>query len=68
MTTADFAARRSRFAELHASAGQSEHAVSRWMKLVENDVNNPEALNALYDLHYQARSYDKAWCVAATMV
>ena len=37
------------------------------MKILEQEVNNPDALSALYDLHYGSRAYDKAWCLAATM-
>jgi tetratricopeptide (TPR) repeat protein len=55
-------------AELYTATGNTDEAVVRWMKLLEAEVNNPDALSALYELHYSARAYDKAWCVAATMV
>ena len=53
-------------AELQAGTNVDE-AVFHWMKILEQEVNNPDALSALYDLHYQSRAYDKAWCLAATM-
>jgi hypothetical protein len=37
------------------------------MKLLEAEINNADALTALYDLYYQSRQYDKAWCMASTM-
>ncbi len=53
-------------AELYTRAGQAEQAITRWGVIFEKDFGNAEALHAIYDLHYQLRQYDQAWCVAAT--
>jgi tetratricopeptide (TPR) repeat protein len=54
-------------AELYAVVGRSEQAVETWMVMLRREINNPAALKAVYDLHYAARQYDKAWCVASAM-
>lgn len=54
-------------AELYTATHQPAEAVAQWMKILETEINNADALSALYDLHYQTREFDKAWCVAATM-
>ncbi len=54
-------------AELYTSANQPEKATLAWMGMLEREINNPLALKAIYDLHYNTRQYDKAWCVANTM-
>lgn len=54
-------------AELYTVVGDSQKAIDAWMTLLRREINNPTALKAVYDLHYTARQYDKAWCVANTM-
>ncbi len=54
-------------AELYTKTGQTDLAVQRWMLQLEAEINDPAALGQLYDLYYQSRQYDKAWCVASTM-
>ena len=53
-------------AELYAREGNTVEAVARWRTIIEKDLTNAEALNSIFDLYYQSRAYDKAWCVAAT--
>ena len=55
-------------AELYARENNIAEAVARWRTIVEADFTNAEALNAIYELYYRGRQYDKAWCVAATAV
>ncbi|MEI8257607.1 MAG: tetratricopeptide repeat protein [Deltaproteobacteria bacterium] len=54
-------------AELYTGENNPGEAVGHWMQILEQEVNNPDALSALYDLHYSTRAYDKAWCVASAM-
>jgi tetratricopeptide (TPR) repeat protein len=57
-------------AELYAREGKTDEAVAHWRKIAQATLAtgeiNAEALNAIYDLFYGSRQYDKAWCVAAT--
>ncbi len=53
-------------AELYTRAGQAESAITRWGVIFDKDFGNADALHAIYDLYYQLRQYDPAWCVAAT--
>jgi tetratricopeptide (TPR) repeat protein len=55
-------------AELYTTENNAVEAATHWMAILEQEVNNPDALSALYDLHYSSRQYDKAWCVASAMV
>ncbi len=55
-------------AELYTREGNAAEAVARWRTILEKELTNAEALNAIYDLYYKSRAYDKAWCVAATAV
>lgn len=54
-------------AELYTAAGRADKATECWMGMLRREINNPLALKAIYDLHYNTRQYDKAWCVANTM-
>lgn len=52
-------------AELHTRNNDAEAAVTNWRAILEHDLGNAEAITAIFDLYYQGRQYDKAWCVAA---
>ncbi|MDP3276511.1 MAG: hypothetical protein Q8Q09_15040 [Deltaproteobacteria bacterium] len=54
-------------AELYSVTNQPMKAIQAWTQMIEREVNNPEALKAIYDLYYANRMYDQAWCVANTM-
>jgi tetratricopeptide (TPR) repeat protein len=43
-------------------------AVQEWEYLLRQDPNKPDAFHALYKLYFDNREYDKAWCVARTLV
>lgn len=53
-------------AELYTRENRISDAVERWQKNIAADVGDTEALHAVFDLYYQSRQYDKAWCVGAT--
>jgi len=55
-------------AELYTQTNNAGEALVHWMKILELEINNPEALTSLYDLYVATKAYDKAWCVAATMM
>src|SRR5690606_14223968 len=40
-------------------------AEHQWM--LQQDANRVESYRALYKLYFDARAYDKAWCVASTL-
>jgi tetratricopeptide (TPR) repeat protein len=42
-------------------------AVTEFEYLLRHDPQQPEAYQALYKLYFDAREYDKAWCVARTL-
>ena len=42
-------------------------AIEQQQILLKNDPYRVDAYRALYKLHFDAREYDKAWCVAATL-
>jgi tetratricopeptide (TPR) repeat protein len=52
-------------AELNARSGNTDAAITHWRAIIEQDLANAEAITAVFDLYYQSRQYDKAWCVAA---
>ncbi|MBL8682696.1 MAG: tetratricopeptide repeat protein [Myxococcales bacterium] len=54
-------------AELYTVTGESDKAIDSYMGMLRREINNATAMKAVYDLHYAARQYDKAWCVANTM-
>jgi tetratricopeptide (TPR) repeat protein len=54
-------------AELYSVTGSPDRAAETWMTMLRREINNPQALKAVYDVHYASRQYDKAWCVANTM-
>ncbi|MEZ4408920.1 MAG: tetratricopeptide repeat protein [Polyangiales bacterium] len=53
-------------AELYTRENRVPDAVERWQRNIAADVGDVEALHAVFDLYYQSRQYDKAWCVGAT--
>lgn len=52
-------------AELNARSQNIDAAIVHWRAILEHDLGNAEAITAVFDLYYQSRQYDKAWCVAA---
>ncbi|MEZ4393540.1 MAG: tetratricopeptide repeat protein [Polyangiales bacterium] len=52
-------------AELNARNNRVDDAITHWRAILEQDLGNAEAITAVFDLYYQSRQYDKAWCVAA---
>jgi golgin subfamily B member 1 len=42
-------------------------AVAEYEYLLRQDPNQPESYHALYKLYFDARDYDKAWCLARTL-
>ena len=55
-------------AELYAMVpGRTQDAISEQQILLKDNPSDPHAYRALYKLYFDARAYDKAWCVAATL-
>ena len=55
-------------AEIYAMVpARIEDAIEQQHVLLKNDPYRVDAYRALYKLHFDARQYDKAWCVAATL-
>ena len=42
-------------------------AIEEYQWLVRNDPHRVDSYHALYKLYFDAREYDKAWCLAATL-
>ncbi|MEM7434679.1 MAG: tetratricopeptide repeat protein [Myxococcota bacterium] len=55
-------------AELYAAMPEkTEEAIAEHQWLLANDPNRLDSYRALYKLYFDARAYDKAWCVARTL-
>ncbi|MCB9662249.1 MAG: tetratricopeptide repeat protein [Sandaracinaceae bacterium] len=55
-------------AELYSAMdGKNAEAIGEHQWLLKRDPNRVESYRALYKLYFDARAYDKAWCVAATL-
>lgn len=56
-------------AELYTLLGPDkiEKAIAEHQWLLRRDPNRVESYQALYRLYFDARAYDKAWCLAATL-
>lgn len=55
-------------AELYSAMdGKNVEAIGEHQWLLKRDPNRVESYRALYKLYFDARAYDKAWCVAATL-
>jgi tetratricopeptide (TPR) repeat protein len=52
------------YAKLPTKTGE---AVAEYEYLLRKDAMNPEWHQALYKIYFDAREYDKAWCVARTL-
>jgi tetratricopeptide (TPR) repeat protein len=56
-------------AELYAATpGRTEEAIAEQHWLLQQDPHRIEAYQALYKLYFETRQYDKAWCLASTLV
>jgi tetratricopeptide (TPR) repeat protein len=56
-------------AELYASIpGRVDDAIAEQQWLLKQDPHRVESYQALYKLYFDARQYDKAWCLASTLV
>ncbi len=47
--------------------GKVNDAIAEHQWMLQHDVNRVESYRALYKLYFDARAYDKAWCVSATL-
>jgi tetratricopeptide (TPR) repeat protein len=47
--------------------GRTEDAIAEHQWLLKQDPYRVDSYQALYRLYFDARAYDKAWCVAATL-
>ncbi|MBC7171475.1 MAG: tetratricopeptide repeat protein [Polyangiaceae bacterium] len=47
--------------------GKVNDAIAEHQWMLQQDVNRVESYRALYKLYFDARAYDKAWCVASTL-
>ena len=55
-------------AELYASMpDKTTQAIAEHQWLLAHDPNRLESYRALYKLYFDARAYDKAWCIARTL-
>ncbi|MCB9591319.1 MAG: tetratricopeptide repeat protein [Sandaracinaceae bacterium] len=56
-------------AELHTLIGGDNinHAIAEHQWLIRQDPYRVESYQKLYKLYFDARAYDKAWCLAATL-
>jgi tetratricopeptide (TPR) repeat protein len=55
-------------AELYATMPEkTEEAIAEHQWLLAADPNRLESYRALYKLYFDARAYDKAWCIARTL-
>lgn len=55
-------------AEIYAHVpGQVQSAIEEHQWLLREDPNRVESYQALYRLYFDARAYDKAWCLASTL-
>ena len=54
-------------AELYTASDKTAEAIDEHQWLLRNDPNRVDSYRALYKLYFDARAYDKAWCVAATL-
>lgn len=56
-------------AELHTLIGGDNiaHAIERHQWLIRQDPYRVDSYQKLYKLYFDARAYDKAWCLAATL-
>jgi tetratricopeptide (TPR) repeat protein len=55
-------------AELYATMpDKTNEAISEHQWLLQNDPNRLDSYRALYKLYFDARAYDKAWCIARTL-
>ena len=55
-------------AELYsAMPGKTDEAIAEHQWLLKQDPYRVDSYQALYKLYFDARSYDKAWCLASTL-
>jgi tetratricopeptide (TPR) repeat protein len=55
-------------AELYATIpARLEDAIGEHQWLIQRDPGSVDSYRALYQLYFQTRAYDKAWCVASTL-
>ena len=55
-------------AELYSSIpGKTDEAIAEHQWLLKQDPYRVDSYQALYKLYFDARAYDKAWCLAATL-
>jgi tetratricopeptide (TPR) repeat protein len=55
-------------AELYATMpGKTEEAITEHQWLLKADPNRLDSYRALYKLYFDARAYDKAWCISRTL-
>ena len=55
-------------AELYSALdGKTGEAIAEHQWLLQHDPARVESYQALYKLYFDARAYDKAWCVSATL-
>lgn len=55
-------------AELYsAMPGKTDEAIAEHQWLLKQDPYRVDSYQALYKLYFDARAYDKAWCLAATL-
>lgn len=55
-------------AELYATMpDKTTEAIAEHQWLLANDPNRLDSYRALYKLYFDARAYDKAWCIARTL-
>ncbi len=56
-------------AELYSTIpGRTEDAINEHQYLLKQDPYRVDSYQALYRLYFDARAYDKAWCLASTLV
>jgi hypothetical protein len=55
-------------AELYATmSDKTAEAIEEHQWLISDDPNRLDSYRALYKLYFDARAYDKAWCIARTL-
>ncbi len=55
-------------AELYATMpDKTDEAIAEHQWLLQSDPNRLDSYRALYKLYFDARAYDKAWCIARTL-
>ena len=55
-------------AELYATMpDKTNEAIAEHQWLLQHDPNRLDSYRALYKLYFDARAYDKAWCIARTL-